>query len=261
MVKARTAYILRSMDNEAEKTDGHAALRRDWERRGLVGPVEVLTRHEAARVARDFRAQYARSGIAATRNRHVDLPVLAELCASPRLWQPAHDLLGDDLLLWRTNMFLGNPRLPWHEDRHARLFVREAFSLSMLLAIKDSPPDNCTVFVPESHTLTILEKEDRYGVTATHQAGGNVRYAGEIGAEFREPLSLKTGEMIVFHPRLLHASSGFVNGEVPAASERMSIAIRVTTSRAELGNEAFTEKHEDRDAVLRTIRRSSGMVE
>ena len=131
-------------------------------------------------------------------------------------------------------MFLGNPRLPWHEDRHARLFAREAFSLSILLAIEDSPPDNCTVFVPGSHTLTPAAKEDRYGIAATRQAGGNVRYAGGIAAEFREPLSLEAGEMILFHPGLLHASSGFVNGRDLPSRERMSITLRVTT--VECGN-------------------------
>ena len=54
----------------------------------------------------------------------------------------------------------------------------------MLLAIEDSPPDNCTVFVPGSHTLTVPEKEARYGVSATRQAGGNVRYAGESRPNF-----------------------------------------------------------------------------
>ena len=257
MVKAGNRCMMRSMDNGAGMASGRAARRRGWERRGLVGPVEVLTRSEAARIAREFREQHARSGIAATRNRHIDLPVLAELCANPDIWQPAHDLLGDELLLWRTNLFLGNPRLPWHEDRHARLFVREAFSLSMLLAIEDSPPDNCTVFVPGSHVLTVPEKEDRYGVSATHQAGGNVRYAGDIAVEFREPRALEAGEMILFHPGLLHASSGFVSGRAPAASERMSISLRVTTSGVELRDEAFPEEREDRGSVLRAIRRLS----
>ena len=66
MVKARTEYMLRPMDNESGKANRHAARRRDWERRGLVGPVEVLTRSEANRIGREFREQYARSGIAAT---------------------------------------------------------------------------------------------------------------------------------------------------------------------------------------------------
>ena len=86
MVKAGNPCMLRSMDNGAGMADGRAARRRDWERRGLVGPVEVLTRSEAARIAREFREQHARSGIAATRNRHIDLLALAELCANPNLW-------------------------------------------------------------------------------------------------------------------------------------------------------------------------------
>ena len=244
-------------DNEPRRGIRYADRRRDWERRGLLGPVEILTQHEAARIARNFREQHTRSGIAATRNRHADLPVLAELCANPNIWRPAHAILGDELLLWRTNMFLGNPRLLWHEDRHARLFVGEAFSLSMLLAIEDSPPKNCTVVVPGSHRLTVTEKEARYGITATRQAGGNVRYAGDIAAGFREPQPLKAGEMVLFHPELLHASSGFVNGEDPAAAERMSISLRVGASGVELRGEAFPGEREDRDLVLRTVRRSS----
>ena len=127
----------------------------------------------------------------------------------------------------------------------------------MLLAIEDSPPDNCTVFVPGSHVLTVPEKEDRYGVSATHQAGGNVRYAGDIAVEFREPRALEAGVMILFHPGLLHASSGFVSGRDPAASERMSISFRLTTSGVELRDEAFPEEREDRGSVLRAIRRLS----
>ena len=261
MVRAGATYMLRSMDNGSGMADRRAADRRDWERRGLVGPVEVLTRSEANRIGREFREQFAQSGIAATRNRHADLPVLAELCANPNVWQPAHDLLGDDLLLWRTNMFLGNPRLPWHEDRHARLFVREAFSLSMLLAIEDSPPENCTVVVPGSHRLTVPEKEAGYSIKATHQAGGNVRYAGEIAAEIRELQPLKAGEMVLFHRGLLHASSGFVDGREPAAAERISISLRVTESGVELRDEAFPEAREDRELVLRSMRHSSETME
>ena len=127
----------------------------------------------------------------------------------------------------------------------------------MLLAIEDSPPDNCTVVVPGSHGLTVPEKEARYGITATRQAGGNVRYAGDIAAGFREPQPLKAGEMVLFHPGLLHASSGFVNGGDPAAAGRMSISLRVAESGVEVRDEAFPEEREDRDRVLRPVRRPS----
>ena len=70
----------------------------------------------------------------------------------------------------------------------------------MLLALDDSPPDNCTVFVPGSHRLTVSEKEERYGITAEVKAVGNVRYAGNIAAAFREPCPLRAGEAVPVSP-------------------------------------------------------------
>ena len=88
-----------------------------------------------------------------------------------------------------------------------------------------------------------------------------MRYAGDIAAGFREPQPLKAGEMVLFHPGLLHASSGFVDGREPAAAERMSISLRVTESGVELRDEAFPEAREDRDRVLRPVRHSSETME
>ena len=248
--------MLRATDNKPTRGDRHAERRRDWEQRGVVGPVEILTRHEAARIGRDFREQYARSGNLSTRNRHVDLPALSALCVDSRIWEAAHDILGNELLLWRTNMFLDNPSLPWHEDRHAGLFVQEAtFSLSMLLALEESPPDNCTVFVPGSHALTVPEKEDEYGIEAQYKRFGNIRYRGMVPAVFHEPMPLEAGEAVVFHPELLHASSGYVSDQGSPSSERLSCTFRVTTPGVEVRDEAFPEGPGSKDHGLQVVRR------
>ena len=230
-------------------------LRREWRRRGTLGPLPVLTRPEAARVASLFREQYAASGRTLTRNRHADLPVLSALCADPRVWATAHDILGDALLLWRTNVFLDDPALPWHEDRHAGLFAQDAFSLSVLLALEDSPPDNCTVLVPGSHLLAVPEKEREYGIVARYQKFGNVRYAGEVPARLHAPATLAAGEAALLHPELLHASSGFLRPGVPPSSARMSCAFRVTTPEVEVREAAFPGAGERAERVLRVIRR------
>ena len=252
--------MVRTIREKLTRANGHEGRRREWERRGLIGPVRIMCRSDAAGIGRDFQLQYERSGIALTRNRHVDLPVLAALLEAPAIWRPAHEILGDRLLLWRTNMFLDNPVLPWHEDRYAGLFSREAFSLSVILALKDSPPDNCTVFVPGSHRLTPREKERRYGLEARPQASGNVRYAGRVAARSCEFLALDAGEMIVFHPGSLHASSGWVNGGTDAPAGRMSITFRVTVPDATLREEAFIHGVGDRNAVLRAVVRTSDAV-
>lgn len=207
-----------------------------------------------------MRRQHWRSGTSSTMktmktmNRHVDLPALATLAKDPRIWRFAHDILGEGLMLWRTNMFLGNPALPWHEDRHAGLFIGEAFSISLMLAIEDSPPDNCVVVARGSHRLSIGQKERKFGIQARRQAFGNLRYSGQVAAKSCEFVPLKAGELIVFHPELMHASSGHVNGLAEVSAERMSIVFRVTTPDAKLHDEAFAHGPGDENAVLRTIR-------
>ena len=220
-----------------------------------MGPIRILDGTRAAGIGRLFRRQYERSGIRSTRNRHVDLPAISALCEAPEIWYPAYRILGRRLMLWRTKVFHGRPALSWHEDRHAFFFDRSAFNLSMLLALTDSPPDNCTVFIPGSHRQTIREKERLYGIAAAPHPSGNVQYAGQVPAGFREPMPLRAGEMVVFHPKLLHASSGWVHGRREASAERLSLAFRVTTPDATLRRRAFAGGPGDRAAVLRVIER------
>ena len=228
-----------------------------WKRWGLLGPLALLGENEVARFKSAVRAQRSRSGLSATRNRHIDLPVLNSLCANEGFWRPIHGVLGRELLLWRTNMFLADPRLPWHEDRHSEAFEGDTLSFSTLLAMDDMPSRNCTVFVPGSHKLTVAEKERRYGVSATHRESGNIRYTGRVPENFCVPLPLRAGEAVLFHPHLLHASPSRLRDQRETPRERMILTFRIAASGARLRDSAFPEEWEDRDQVLRLIRRSS----
>ena len=228
-----------------------------WKRWGLLGPLPLLSEHEAVQIRGAIKEQRSRSGIEFTRNRHIDLPALAGLCTDAGRWRPVHGVLGRELLLWRTNMFLEDPRLPWHEDRHSRAFVRDTLSFSTLLAMDDMPAHNCTVFVPGSHKLTVAEKERKYGVSAAHRESGNIRYAGRVPDRFCVPLPLRAGEAVLFHPHLLHASPRHVRDRREVPRERMILTFRIATSGAELRDSAFPGEGEDGSNVLRVIRRPS----
>ena len=197
-----------------------------WKRWGLLGPLPLLGENEVARIKSAVEAQYSRSGVPSTRNRHIDLPVLDALCEDADFWRPVHDVLGGELLLWRTNMFLADPRLPWHEDRHSEAFEGDAPSFSTLLAMDDLPSQSCTVFVPGSHRLTVPEKERKFGISATYRESGNIRYAGRVAERFRVPLPLKAGEAVLFHPHLLHASGSYARDGCRTSRERMILTFR-----------------------------------
>ena len=223
-----------------------------------LGPLPLLGENEAARIKSAIRAQRSRSGVSSTRNRHIDLPVLDALSVDADFWRPIHDVLGRELLLWRTNMFLADPRLPWHEDRHSEAFEGDALSFSTLLAMDDLPSQSCTVFVPGSHRLSVAEKERRYGIAATYRESGNIRYAGQVAERFCAPLPLEAGEAVLFHSHLLHASGSYARDRRRTSRERMILTFRITTPAAVLRDSAFPEASEDGDRGLRWIRRSSG---
>ena len=210
-----------------------------------------------ARLKSAIEGRRSRSGDPSTRNRHIDLPVLDALSADAAFWRPNHDVLGRELLLWRTNMFLWDPRLPWHEDRHSEAFEGDAPSFSTLLAMDDLPSQSCTVFVPGSHRLSVAEKEREYGISATYRESGNIRYAGQVAERFRAPLPLKAGEAVLFHPHLLHASGSYARERRRTSRERMILTFRITTPLVALRESAFPEASEDGDKGLRFLRRSS----
>ena len=229
-----------------------------WKRWGLLGPLPLLGESEVARMKSAIETQRLRSGVSSTRNRHIDLPVLNTLCAGAEFWRPIHDVLGRELVLWRTNMFLADPRLPWHEDRHAQAFEGDALSFSTLLAMDDLPSQSCTMFVPGSHRLSVPAKERRYGISATCRQSGNIRYAGQVAEKFCAPLPLKAGEAVLFHPHLLHASGSYVRGRRDTSRDRMILTFRIATPSVTLRESAFPERSEDGDKGLRWIHRSSG---
>ena len=204
-----------------------------WKCRGLLGPLPLLGENEVARMKSAIQAQRSRSGVSATRNRHIDLPVLDTLSTDADFWRPIHDVLGRELLLWRTNMFLADPRLPWHEDRHSEAFEGDALSFSTLLALDDLPSQSCTVFVPGSHRLSVAEKERKFGISATYRESGNSPLCGSGRGALPCAPAAQAGEAVLFHPHLLHASGSYARERRRTSRERMILTFRITTPAVE----------------------------
>lgn len=206
-------------------------------RDGFLGPFQTLDAGRMVSVREEFFRKFSPPDGDAM-NRHFDVPAILDLCAQADFLDHMQAILrAPGLVLWRTNFFSGNPRLRWHEDHHENLCVGPDISLSCLVGITDGDATNCTLLVPGSHRLSIREKEAKFGIQAERMSGGNLRYEGLIPpAEFvRVPLM--AGECIIFHPALLHASSGFV--DKATGPDRLSVVFRVTTTRMKILPKAY----------------------
>lgn len=208
-----------------------------WRRDGWIGPFRALAPERAAQLADAFDAAFPAQADRRPMNRHCDLPEVARIVREADVWDRLGAVLGPDLVLWRSNLFLGNPRLDWHEDRHANL-LGGGTSVSALLALRDSPADNCTLAVPGSHLLDPDEKAARFGLQRNDQEGGNIRYGGRLDEGRFVRLALRAGECVIFPSSLLHASSGHVDAAAPA-TPRLSLVLRVTTGATDISPQAY----------------------
>jgi len=231
---------------------------RDFWDRGFAGPFKLLEREEmlamAPRMWRLFETEsrtyprdsytyvgsttkgpdgaeinnetYARKGLNA-RDKHLEDDELMSLYAHPAIVERMAQLLGPDLLLWRSQFFPKYPGMGgtgWHQAtsylnetfRTATLTpknLRKLFQLTAWVAITDSTVKNgCMRFIPGTHReLLPMEveeydpvkhagnKHDRFGTKVMRPALGEIE-------KHAVNLEMKAGEFVIFSERTMHGA-------------------------------------------------------
>lgn len=230
---------------------------------GVLGPVSTYAPDEAerkftpireavSRVPRDLpTGAHKTSWLPHVRNRHFDLPAVAELCFHPAIVAGLTSLLGPDLVLWRSNLFVQGVgvglRINWHQDEYLELLAPPRTNLSVHVAVTAATEQNCVVVLPGSHRLTREEIREKHGLrfregsdrrgdgTPGYDASPEVQQA--LAANGRR-MTLAPGEFFIFHPSLLHAS----NLGAPDTQDdhtRIGVAVRVATPSVRVLPAAF----------------------
>ena len=222
-----------------------------WTELGLLGPFRAIETDDVIGIAEDVRRQLDATAHLGTMNRHFGLAPLRRLCDCLRVWESVSQLLGGkSLVLWRSNVFHGNPALPWHEDSHANLMEGEDASISVLVALTDNLHSNCMLYAPGSHKLSVCEKEQRYDIVAERKPGGNIRYRGVLKPRDYMHLLPRAGEAAIFHPALLHASRGWAACAEEAAPGRVNVVLRLTTPAMRILPTAYARPVTDQGPAL-----------
>jgi non-heme Fe2+,alpha-ketoglutarate-dependent halogenase len=243
----------------------NAATIEQFSRDGFVGPLPTYAPDEAERKLQPIRDEVSRlprvlpkgprkkTWLPHVRNRHFDLPAVAELCLHPAIVAELTSLLGPDLVLWRSNLFVQGSDvgfgLDWHQDEYRTLLAPPRTNVSVHVAVTPATEDNCVVVMPGSHRLTRDEIQEQYGLRFREGSDGGAYGAPAYDAspEVQQSLAPKVtrmvlapGEFFVFHDALLHGS----NLNSPAAGDdhtRIGVAIRMTTPSVEVLPSAFEE--------------------
>ena len=178
---------------------------------GYVAPIEVLTKDEAFEVRKEIEkieTKWPDELKGAGRNYvHMISPILDEVCHNPKMLDAVESIIGKNILICGTTLFIKNPNekgfVSFHQD--ATYIGLEPHNwVTAWLAITDANEENgCMRMWSGSHKDNIKHHEQKYDEGNLLTRGQTVE---NVPLDKTTPLILKAGQMSLHHPTIVHGS-------------------------------------------------------
>jgi non-heme Fe2+,alpha-ketoglutarate-dependent halogenase len=202
---------------------------------GYVGPFDLLAPDELARCREQLAGHLTSAGgLVDARlriNPHLLWVWVAELVRHPAILDKVQEILGPDLIAWRSVFFIKAARDPrrieWHNDL-AYWERSEEREVSAWIALTDSTTENgCVRVIPGSHRGELFER-----AMARSRSDRLMRMVveTEVGKDGGVPIELLAGQFDLHHGGLLHRSPGN-----PTEKPRIGLAVRYVPSTVRAG--------------------------
>jgi non-heme Fe2+,alpha-ketoglutarate-dependent halogenase len=190
-----------------------------YHRDGFTCPIPVLTPQEVRELRADLELWEARQG------HPLEYPEKSKsyllygwadtLVHHPRVLDAVQDVIGADILVYHSTMWIKERHTPahvrWHQDG-AYFFLDPLEHVTAWVALSEaSERAGCMRVIPGSHRLPMLEHDDKPGQWNMIKRGQGIsdRFDNETGV----PMPLKPGEMSLHHTALVHCSPGNDNDD------------------------------------------------
>lgn len=183
----------------------------DFHANGFVACVDVMTEDQATELKqklecaeRDFPELINPEK---RNNPHVCFTFLDELAFHPRIVGAVEDLLGPDLSLWASVLFIKEPSTPhfvsWHQDATYMGMNSNDFVTLWLALSPSNQHTGCMSMIPGSHKGGISAHKDTFEDDNILTRGQEVMDVDESTAV---DLILKPGQMSLHHGQIIHGS-------------------------------------------------------
>ncbi|MGI9389467.1 MAG: phytanoyl-CoA dioxygenase family protein [Boseongicola sp.] len=189
-----------------------------YRRDGFLHPVPIISDDEAGQMRQaleQVEADHPEALTGAGRNNpHLVLPFLDAFVHNQRMLDVVEDLIGPDILVWATVLFIQEPNDPgyvsWHQD-YTHMGLEPHAGVSAWLALTPSTVESgCMRMIPGSHRDAILDHRDTFDEDNLLTRGQTIQGVDESKAV---DLVLQPGEISLHHPHTIHASSPNRSGE------------------------------------------------
>ena len=159
-------------------------------------------------------------------NRHLDSPLVAQLCTHPAIIAAVEPLLGPDLVVWRSLFFSkapGSRDVLWHQDSHYWQ-IEPPITVTAWLAIDRAQlADHCLEIIPGSHKAALTHypaPPQAQFPEAAHVAAADLARALHLPVD--------SGSFVLFDRSLVHRSG------TAGPSRRLALSIRIAPAHVKI---------------------------
>jgi non-heme Fe2+,alpha-ketoglutarate-dependent halogenase len=183
----------------------------DYDQYGFIPVVDVMSEEEALGYAARLEQAEAKYPAALNgenrNNAHLAFKFLDELAFHPLLLDAVEDLLGTDILLWGSVLFIKEAQsshfVSWHQDATYMGVEPHSFVTPWLALSPSNRETGCMTMIPGSHRERIFQHEDSFekdNILTRGQAIADVDVSSGVD------LILKPGQMSMHHAMTVHGS-------------------------------------------------------
>ena len=184
---------------------------KQYEDEGFVSPIKIFSKEEAKEIRdeielieKEMPEELEKSG---RYNAHLISPLLDEVTHNPKILDAVESLIGEDILVCGTTLFIKNPNekgfVSYHQD--AKYIGLEPLNwVTAWVAITDSNEHNgCMRMWAGSHKDSLKEHNQMFNAGNLLTRGQTVQ---NVPKEETTPLVLTGGQMSLHHPTTVHGS-------------------------------------------------------
>ena len=197
-----------------------------YQKDGVVAPVSVMSPAVANELR--FRLESAEKlfphqiGPEKRNNAHYVLRCLDEIVHHDEILDAVECLVGPDIILTNTVLFIKEPNslhhVTYHQDA-TYMGLKPQDSLTAWIALTESTPENgCVRMIRGSHLLDIQQHTDTFGEDNILTRGQQIE---NIDEEHALDIELEPGQMSLHHARTIHGSR-----PNKSANRRIGIALQ-----------------------------------
>lgn len=159
-------------------------------------------------------------------NRHLDSPVVEQLCTHPAIFSKIEQLLGHDLVVWRSLFFSkgpGSKDIAWHQDGHFWKLDPSVTITAWLAIDRAHISDHCMQIIPGSHMMALPHTDS--GPTSQFPKSAEI---GQAALARAIDLPVEAGMFVLFDQRLLHRS------RPGGKNRRLALSIRIAPANVRI---------------------------